>query len=48
MDMNDISILSLLSKLIDDEEQAIILKLIAEDNFGKELLEKLLVINEEQ
>ncbi len=46
--MNDISILSLLSKLIDDEEQVKVLELIAENNFGEELLEKLLGINEEQ
>lgn len=46
--MNDISILSLLSKLIDDEEQVKVLELIAENNFGEKLLEKLLEINEEQ
>lgn len=45
--MNDISILSLLSKLIDDEEQVKVLELIAENNFSEELLEKLLGKNEE-
>ncbi len=46
--MNDISILSLLSTLIDNEEQVKVLELIAENNFNEELLEKLLGINGEQ
>jgi len=46
--MNEISILSLLSKLIDNEEQVKVLELIAENNFSEELLEKFLGINEDQ
>lgn len=46
--MNDsISILSFLTKLIDDKEQVKVLQLISEDYYGEELLEKLLEIEEE-
>ena len=43
----DISIFSLLSKLIDDENQIEVLQLISEDLFGEELLKKLLKIMED-
>lgn len=44
---SDISILSLLSKLIDNEGQIKVLQLISENYFGEELLEKILEFGEE-
>ncbi|WP_157206090.1 hypothetical protein [Methanosarcina vacuolata] len=43
----DVSILSLLSKLIDDDKQVKVLQLISEGYFEEELLEKLLDVMEE-
>ena len=40
--MGEISVLSFLSKLIDDEEQIKILELISEGKHTEDLLEKLL------
>jgi hypothetical protein len=44
---DNISILSLLTKLIDSEEQIKVLQLISEDYHSEKLLEKLLGIGEE-
>lgn len=46
MDEN-ISIVSLLSKLLDDEGQIKVLQLISENYYGEELLEKILGIEGE-
>jgi hypothetical protein len=43
----DVSILSLLSNLINDDKQVKVLQLISEGYFGEELLEKLLDVMEE-
>ena len=45
--MNDISVFSLLAKLIDDEEQLKVLSMIFENYYGEDLLKKLLEIDEE-
>jgi len=45
--MNDISVFSLLAKLIDDEDQVEVLELISKKYYGEYLLKKLLEINEE-
>lgn len=45
--MDEISVLSFLSKLIDDEEQIKILKLMSEGKHTEDLLENLLEIKKE-
>lgn len=45
--MDEISVISFLSKLIDDDEQIKVLKLMSEDNHGEDLLKKLLEIKME-
>lgn len=45
--MDENSVLSFLSKLIDDDEQIKVLKLMSEDKHGDDLLEKLLQPNKE-
>lgn len=45
--MNDISVFSLLAKLIDDEEQIEVLELISKNYYDEDLLKKLLNIGEE-
>lgn len=43
----DVSILSLLSKILSDERQIKVLRLMSEDIYGEELLKKLLDFKEE-
>ena len=45
--MDEISVLSFLSKLIDDEEQIKILKLMSEGKHTEDLLENLLEMKKE-
>lgn len=45
--MNDISVFSLLAKLIDDEDQVEVLELISKKYYDEDLLKKLLNIGEE-
>lgn len=45
--MDDISVFSLLAKLIDDEEQIEVLEMISKNYYEESLLKKLLNIGEE-